>query len=105
MQNDPFFLSFGDLFVGCRHFGTVFKTDQMYLTGSETKCGQGDVHHLLAGDRVDVLLKGFLFLNSGGMLAQHFSRCRTGHIHGDIAAADHNHFLADGELIAKIDVE
>ena len=39
------------------------------------------------------------------MLPQHFARGGSGHIHGDIAAPDDQHFLADGELVAKIDVQ
>ncbi len=39
------------------------------------------------------------------MLADHFARRRTRHVHGDVAAADHNHLLADGELVAEIHVE
>ena len=29
----------------------------------------------------------------------------TRHVHGHVAAADHNHLLADGELVAQIHVE
>ena len=39
------------------------------------------------------------------MLPNHFASRRTRHVHGHIAAADHNDFLADGELVAQIHVE
>ena len=39
------------------------------------------------------------------MLPQHFTRGRAGDVHGDVAAADDQDFLADRELVAKIDVE
>ena len=39
------------------------------------------------------------------MLFDDLARCRPSHVHGDVAAADHDHFLADGELVAKVDVE
>ena len=39
------------------------------------------------------------------MLADDFASCGTRHVHGDIAAADHDDFLADGELVSEIYVE
>ena len=39
------------------------------------------------------------------MLAQHFTGRGASHIHGNIAAADHQYFLADGEPVTEIDVE
>ncbi len=44
-------------------------------------------------------------LYAGRMLAQHFARSGASHVHGHIAAADDQHFLPDGELVAEIDVE
>ena len=35
----------------------------------------------------------------------HFASRRTRHVHGHVAAADHNDLFADGELVAEIHVE
>ena len=39
------------------------------------------------------------------MLLQNFARRGTGHIHGDIAAADHHYFLADREAVAEVGIQ
>src|SRR5664280_2689446 len=39
------------------------------------------------------------------MLAQHLARSRARDVHGDVAAADDDDSLPDGELVAEIDVE
>ena len=39
------------------------------------------------------------------MLPHHFASRRTRHVHGHVAAADHDHFLADSEFVAEIHVE
>src|SRR5579864_6279427 len=39
------------------------------------------------------------------MLLDDLARRRSSHIHGNVAAADNNDFLADGELVAKVYVE
>ncbi len=39
------------------------------------------------------------------MLVDDFASRGTRHVHGDVAAADHDDFLADGELVAEIHVE
>ena len=44
-------------------------------------------------------------LDATGMLLHHFASGGASHVHGDIAAADHNDFLADGELVSEIYVE
>ena len=44
-------------------------------------------------------------LHAGSMLLDHFARRRAGHVHGDVAAADHDDFFADGELVAQIHVK
>jgi hypothetical protein len=39
------------------------------------------------------------------MLAQHFAGRGAGHVHGHVAAADHQDLFSDGEAVAEIDVE
>src|ERR1039457_4314432 len=39
------------------------------------------------------------------MLPHDFAGRRTRNVHGHVAAADHNHFLADGELVAEVHVK
>ena len=49
--------------------------------------------------------EGSSVFDSGSVLPDDFARRGTGHVHGHVAAADHEHFLADGELVAEIHVE
>ena len=44
-------------------------------------------------------------LNAAGMLPHDFACGRACHVHGHVAAANHNNFLADGEVVAEIHVE
>ena len=39
------------------------------------------------------------------MLLQHFAGSGARDVHRDVAAADHDHFLADGEAVAEVRVE
>src|SRR5216684_4226787 len=39
------------------------------------------------------------------MLAHYFARRRASHVHSDVAAADYDHFLADGEFVAQVHIE
>ncbi len=49
--------------------------------------------------------EGSSVLDAAGMLLDHFAGRGASHVHGDVAAADHDYFLADGELVAEIHVE
>ena len=57
------------------------------------------------GDGGHVFRGGLGILHAAGVLAYYFARGRAGHVHGHVAAADHDHFLADGEFVAEVDVE
>src|SRR5437868_3649474 len=39
------------------------------------------------------------------MLTHHFASSGTGHVHGNVATANHDDFLADRELVPKVHIE
>src|SRR5579859_8168005 len=45
------------------------------------------------------------FFSRNLMLPHHFTSGGARYVHSDVAAADHNNFLADGEFVAKIYIE
>src|ERR1035441_6144343 len=82
----------------------LFEADEANLASAHAQCRQRDVHHLVSGNSLQVLFRGS-YLGRGIMLAQHLAGSRARDVHGDIAAADNDDFLPDGELVAEIDVE
>ena len=102
---DAFFFSLDDFFEGGRHLFAALQADKIHFARAHAQRRERDVDHLFRGDRGDVFGGRLGVLDAAGMLLDDFARSGAGHIHGDVAAANHNHFLADGELVAQIHVE
>ena len=105
MHDDAFLFGLFDLFQRRRHFFAAFQADDVHFARAHAQRGERDVHHFLGGNRGDVFVGRLEIFHAAGMLLDDFARCRASHVHGDVAAADHDHFLADGELVAEIHVE
>src|SRR5581483_621251 len=105
MHDDSFFFGF-DNFFECRgHLIPTFQTDQVYFTCAHAQCRKRDVYHFLRRDRRNILSRRLEIHDPSCMLTHHFAGSGAGDIHGDISAADHNHLLADGELVSEIYVQ
>ena len=104
MHDDAFGFGLFDLFQRGGHFMTLLKAYQADFASAHAQCRQRDVHHLVRSDGLRVFFRGS-HLARRVMLAQHLTRGRSRDVHGDVAAADDQHLLADGELVAEIDVE
>ena len=105
-MNHAFGFGFFDFFQRRRHFLALFQADQVHFARAHAQRGERDIHHFFGGDGGHVSSGGRLRSSTpAGVLPDHFARRRTRHVHGHVAAADHNHFLADGELVAEVHVQ
>ena len=105
MHDDAFLFGLDNFFERGGHLFAAFQADEIHFACAHAQSRERDVDHLLGGNRRDVFVGRFEVFHAAGMLLDDFTRCRAGHVHGDVAAADHDYFLADGELVAEIHVE
>ena len=101
----PSCFGFLNFFESGRHFFAPFQADQIYFACAHAQRGKGNVNHLPGSDCRDVFRGRLGILHTPRMLAHYFTRRGAGHIHGHVAAANDDHFLANGEFVAKVYVE
>src|SRR5579859_4596902 len=102
VDDHTFGFSFFHFFQRGRNFVAPLDAHNVNFTCTQAQRGKRYVHHLMGSYRTDVL--GPFFCRDF-VLADHFTRGRTGDVHGHVTAADHNNFFADGELIAQVHVQ
>ena len=77
---------------------------RLHFLRAQAQRGERNVHHFARGHCASFSARARV-LDAAGMLAQHLAGGGARHVHGHVAAADDDHFLADGEPVAEIHVE
>ena len=106
MQDDAFGLGFLDFFERRRHLVRRFSRQTMSTSRAPRRRAESEMSTIsCVATAATFSCRGLCVFHSRDVLLQHFARGRTRHVHGHIAAADHDHFLADGEPVAQVGVE
>src|SRR5579859_191731 len=102
VDDHTFGFSFFHFFQRGRNFVAPLDAHNVNFTCTQAQRGKRYVHHLMGSYRTDVLGP---FFSWNLVLPDYFTSSGAGHVHGHIATADDNHFLADGEFVAQVHVQ
>jgi hypothetical protein len=102
---DAFLFGFLNFFEGGGHLIARLQADQIHFARAHAQRGKRNVDHLPRRDGGHVFRGRLGILHAARMLTHHFASRRASHVHGHVAAADHDHFLADSEFVAEVYVE
>ena len=105
VHHDALGLGLFNLLERGRHFVALLQADDVDLARSHAQRGERDVHHFVRSDGRDVVFGRDAAVRVARVLPQHLARRGARHVHGDIAAADHHHSLADAEPVSEVRVQ
>ena len=102
---DSLFFGFDDFFQSGGHLIARLQADQVHFARAHAQRGKRNVDHLLSRDGGDIFVGRLEIFDAFGVLLDDFTRRGAGNIHGDVSTADHDDFLADGELVSEVHIQ